>query len=1063
MQNTLILHNKTEAISTIRGFHFQYLKTLKSWLDCYANIEEEIYCEVEDDLIQKNSITNFVRFTQIKSYSSEFRLSSDSLKKTIVNFFNIFNRYDSAKNEIEFLFYSNSSPVKETLLEKWFISQNNISESLFTEICSEVYKILQEKINNETLINGGFTSNSKGFISFVKKIKWVFEGKNTDESINELTILIKNLIRNIPDSPIIEGYEDLIFSKLYFEVVQTSHNKESQSRKLTHQNLIDIIANEDDSWYVEAKKEWIENNPIYFSFGEFSSIKQGAIHAHYTKYLKNDVPFWIEKLDYFITNCIKNTISKRQAIYEVIVISLRNLKNLDGRGEYILSYFEDFTNYIDETQLQEATILLSLLRTAKAFENFEIPIENEKINEWIKLLDTVLIEEIKMAKKPNRLSNLSETKGHFTFFFSNNGRTNELNDLQERIDNSNFWYEKAISNLSNAPLFPIRKFIFEQNKKLEKIVQIKELNLTKLEEIISQAEDIYNQNRYKDLSSKKQRAFSYVENGENLKALKILHRIKDELFNYEKLEECLQIRLLISGIYLELGLAYASKYYGLATCDTIMENGGYDGSLQKLFPKAIYQTAKADYNQGQWISFLFFVRAFFLSKQISIANQSIKVDNYEVRLYDKLFKISLLNKRFKFISQDKLRKMFPLDDFSKDEIDLCEKTLDEKLKGFTNKILWQQLEEQMIDTPFCDYSKTRTISWRAYGINWIATYENEYHLVSSAEQFLAFFQIVLAEINEVDLCFPSTEVKLILAKNTIDNKITIKDKSSNEKRIWEIQLPIINFLNKIQHEEYFKELERSLLHISMTILIELSPLKDDILLDKLKGELIEKTHLSNKVAISKPYEILNKIFVIEKYFNELYSSPKRNLPYPFASKLETILPKRQELGLTYNKSYNLEQIDNRYKRVIPLIRFTLKRLIKDVKFQGIVNVLKSEGYLDWQILACTANIKVNYYNHQLWKKGFSHQECIEGAKKLMECKEMSYEDSSTPLSEFTILAFRKAMNMYIISTLQSYNLIFRSNYPLIKPIENLLIDRYNFKIDDVEHPNYWNSEGLDIG
>ena len=55
MEQTLIIHNKTEAVATIRGFHFQYLKTLKSWIECYSNYEEEIYCEVEDDLKEKNS------------------------------------------------------------------------------------------------------------------------------------------------------------------------------------------------------------------------------------------------------------------------------------------------------------------------------------------------------------------------------------------------------------------------------------------------------------------------------------------------------------------------------------------------------------------------------------------------------------------------------------------------------------------------------------------------------------------------------------------------------------------------------------------------------------------------------------------------------------------------------------------------------------------------------------------------------------------------------------------------------------------------------------------------
>ena len=76
-------------------------------------------------------------------------------------------------------------------------------------------------------------------------------------------------------------------------------------------------------------------------------------------------------------------------------------------------------------------------------------------------------------------------------------------------------------------------------------------------------------------------------------------------------------------------------------------------------------------------------------------------------------------------------------------------------------------------------------------------------------------------------------------------------------------------------------------------------------------------------------------------------------------------------------------------------------------------------------------------------------------------EENNYEESTVPLTEFTISAFRKALNIYVISTLQSYHLESKGEIPLFKPIEKLLIDRLNFKTDDVDHPNYWEGEELD--
>lgn len=1072
MNSTLLLHNKTEAVATIRGFHFQYLKTLKSWLECYENYEEDIYCEVEDDLMNENSITKYVKFTQIKSYSSEFRLNSNAVKKTIVNFFNIFNRYSLDKNEFSFIFYSNSNPVDDTLLKKWVLCQENIPDDILVNVCDEVYKILQEKFAPEILSVAGFEPKSTNFIEFIRKIKWVFENQTPEDSIKELIIQIKGLIKIIPDSPTIEGHEDLIFSKLYFETVQTSSNKDNKSRKLTHQKLIDIIASEDNNWYIEAKEGWSKHNPIYFSFGEFYSIREGAIHSHYTKYLKNDIPFWINKLDYFISNSKDNIISKRQAMYEVIVISLRSLKTLDNRGDYILNYFSNFINYIDEIHLEEATILLNYLHTAKGFEKFEIPVDIEKIKTWIKELGEVLLKEIENAINPSRLAYLLEIKGNFEFFFHSDNDPNKIKQLQSGINASNHWYKKIISNLPNAPLFPIKKFIYNANRKLESILKINEqlqeisevqgIDITETENIVSQFEDIYNEIRHKDVHSKKQRALNYVDKNEHLKALKILHRIKDELFNYENLEQSLLTRLLISELYLKLGHTFAAKYYGLSVCDTIMENGGSNGSLRNLLPKAIFYTAKADYNQGQWVNYLFYVRAFLLTKEITIKNFSSKLDKYESDLYNQLVIILFLNKKFSFIPHGKLKNLIPIDKFLTTEIEVGVNQLISTTKKTSNKELWRQLEEQIVDSPFCDYSKIRTITWKSYEINWVIDYENSYHHVTCSEQFLAFFQIVLTELNELDLCFPKVEVNLKITKNKINNEFIINNKSSNEKRIWEIKIPTNENLTEDNNKLYFENLESSLLKISMTILMELSPLNDEILLEKLKEALIENSHLSHKVSISKPYEIINKYFVSERYFNDFYSSPKRKLPYNFTSSLKTLLTERSGLGLPYDKIYNLQQIDSRYKRIIPLIRFTLKKLIIERKFQGIVKTLKSEGYLDWHILACIANIKANYFNINLWERGFSHKECIDKTVKMMETPENCFEDSITPISEFTLPAFKKAIHMYTISTLQSYNLVYRSDFPLLKPLETLLIERFNFKIDDVEHPDYWKGEELNL-
>ena len=55
--NLIVLKKQTDAIATNLGFYYQYLITLKTWLENFLTNEEvDIYCETEDDIFQKTQI-----------------------------------------------------------------------------------------------------------------------------------------------------------------------------------------------------------------------------------------------------------------------------------------------------------------------------------------------------------------------------------------------------------------------------------------------------------------------------------------------------------------------------------------------------------------------------------------------------------------------------------------------------------------------------------------------------------------------------------------------------------------------------------------------------------------------------------------------------------------------------------------------------------------------------------------------------------------------------------------------------------------------------------------------
>lgn len=94
--NKLFLFSKnTDAFASQRGYNYQTLKTLETWIDNFLNdIKEDIYCEFEEDIFQKDLLAQRLTFRQIKLYSSNFSFSSEEIKKCICHFFTLHIKSD---------------------------------------------------------------------------------------------------------------------------------------------------------------------------------------------------------------------------------------------------------------------------------------------------------------------------------------------------------------------------------------------------------------------------------------------------------------------------------------------------------------------------------------------------------------------------------------------------------------------------------------------------------------------------------------------------------------------------------------------------------------------------------------------------------------------------------------------------------------------------------------------------------------------------------------------------------------------------------------------------------
>lgn len=257
-----IFKRNTEAIATNRGFYYQYLVTIKLWLDNFVNeIDNEIYCEREDDIFEFNPKTNTYRFHQVKCYADGFGLNSPEIKSSLLNFFNLYLKYKANYNGL-FYFETNAflRPRAGKSLKKWYKKQQGGDYSP-TEFIGETRIILSKLINtnlNKYIVEeidqqkiklaktkvADFNKqlNSKHFENFTKMIRWEFSGeKDTQEAVLTLLQDVKSVISSGKLKYDKSINENLLLGLILNTVVEKSTTKDETQRLLNNSLLQKIL------------------------------------------------------------------------------------------------------------------------------------------------------------------------------------------------------------------------------------------------------------------------------------------------------------------------------------------------------------------------------------------------------------------------------------------------------------------------------------------------------------------------------------------------------------------------------------------------------------------------------------------------------------------------------------------------------------------------------------------------------------------------------------------------------------------------------------------------------
>jgi hypothetical protein len=293
-KNVLLLFKKykteTDAIATNRGFLYQYLKTLKIWIDdAINNTENDIYCETEDDIKEVNPDVKSLKFTQVKCYSSNLGTIDDEIQKTIYNFFMLSILYPDYNGQ--FQFETNTKiKINDVLLKTWHKDQENMGEDLITKCKLKVQEILEgvakgkkkseigkiekriteldpsmseEKDSlekkKETVIKEfdqlfGQINDDHHLESFVKSIKWNFEQLKGEEAVRVIKQECEKSLNEYTDK-----YTYSLLTRLLSEIYLRSSNTEVDDRKL-NKNLLDEIIEESEQEMSAKSQKFISDS-----------------------------------------------------------------------------------------------------------------------------------------------------------------------------------------------------------------------------------------------------------------------------------------------------------------------------------------------------------------------------------------------------------------------------------------------------------------------------------------------------------------------------------------------------------------------------------------------------------------------------------------------------------------------------------------------------------------------------------------------------------------------------------------------------------------------------------
>lgn len=1073
---------ETDAIETVKGFKFQELTTLEIWLSNKLNgIGEEIYCDFEEDIFQRDLKQYKATFKQLKLYSSKnFSFASIEVIKAIAHFFMLFVKKDYLMDNPSFIFETNTSIAAKRedndakLLKEWAEKQDNLNNELLDKCVIKLKSIVDKYINEqyEKLKKENKVEDIEGiketyeklpqetWEAFAKSIKWVFSGITPDDAIKASINNIMQSIDKLP-FPIMGEERDIVFDKLRGIVSDKSMTSEPEDRKLTNDLMTYALLNlgeKDDKQYNLVHQNWKSITKInHFTIGEFYEALYAAKHCRRNIYLKDHSSIWLNILIEYYSHSGTPSEQKREAIYELLWLTLRPVANkkptnsLKGLEPLVKKYFSDFESYTSAFNIEDCLNLFTVTASSVKFGLIEI--SEEEILEWYSRFDDFITKIVEETKNEDSLTRILEIKAFFILNFNALG----YGDKKTNLEQLNIILNRILDLLPKTHLYSVSQL----GERIDAISTLYFNIDTELEEesIITEFSEKllpFVQSRDQDMNTAKSyviKGASYLEiSGSKgiLKALNYFHKAKDLYFTEDSSEGYVLGLLNISQFYAAIGMHLAAKHYALAAIWYCLNS--QDSNSYKRVSDAYAFIIHSEFKQGSWINALQNFEI-FISMRTELNSSDFDWEEDE-SLRTVLFEIALIMASGPIIFPpitdhigNEATKMGTLySNIIKDFVENIRNTLN-------GEITIQDVIQSKVDNPpINDIEKIRVISWKIFGSTWSIKFNNDFFTNSIAEEFCSLSQVFLTDIavNHIDFLFVKSEIE-------IEIEISDKPKSpvqqaSNSKYIWTVFLQETNATDSKDINIHYASTTVSL----QVILSKLSLLQTEEFHKQF--EVLLQKGVTNKTLILNAYQkIYRKVFSLQKFVNiKSDNFPKQS----FTMNQHEIkaLCWRTGTSKVYDNETALKHIRGRYSKMARKINLTLDRIKDEPKFHAKIIELRSKGWFDWQIVMALMNNIINLKTDnyiRVNKLEFKNESERSAAYHEIFSEFIKSDNEESTYVEIPLdLIINEDLELHLEQScdyvLKSFGLENRATFRNFPAIRDFLNVRFNLNVDDVQ-------------